>query len=144
MAQIEPLVETSQLKTTLLSELAEKRILQPRLMYDRQFDALIVLFIPTNALRVVHYTDEDAALLYLADSFEIIGIQIEAFAHKFLPAHESVARVWRLSEEGASLHDFADLMTAFENLQPKVLHEVVNAIKDALGEQGAKIAEALA
>jgi hypothetical protein len=144
MADIKRLVQTSELRTGKLTELARKRQLNISIFYDKAFDALMLLFIPNDQETVVHYTDGDVALLYLPDTLEIVGLQIEDFESKFLQVHESVRRVWRLSESGVSLQDYSDLIFALDLLKPQVAREVIKASEEWLGEPGAELAAALA
>ena len=144
MADIKRLVQTSELRTGKLLEFARTLQLQISIFYDKAFDALMLLFIPNDQETVVHYTDGDVALLYLPDTLEVVGLQIEDFESKFLQSHEAVRRVWRLSEAGVSLQDYADLIFAVDLLKPQVAREVIKVSEEWLGEPGAELAAALA
>jgi hypothetical protein len=144
MINIKRLVQTSELRTEKLSELARNSQLNISIFYDKAFDALMLLFIPNDQETVVHYTDGDVALLYLPDTLEVVGLHIEDFESKFLQSHEAVRRVWRLSETGVNLQDYADLIFAAEQLKPQVAREVIKATAEWLGEPGAELAAALA
>jgi hypothetical protein len=144
MADFERLVQTNQLKTNILTELAKgKRPRRPSYKYERLFDAFIILVVPPEQETVVHYIDDHVGLLYQADDFEIVGMQVEAFEHSFVPKHENVQRVWRLSDSGVRLEDLGDIVLAVERLQPRLAQEVIKAAEDVLGEPGAELAAAL-
>jgi hypothetical protein len=144
MAGIERLVATEQLKTNRLAEIVSKDMsYQPHsIRYDSEFDALLVLLAPPQGETIVHYVDDHVALIYEADSMEIVGMQIEAFEHAFLPKHATIQRVWRLSDTGIKLEDFGDLSLAVEQMRPRVVHEIVKATQKWLGPQGDKVVAA--
>lgn len=144
MAGIERLVPTSQLKTTLLARLTKESRRRLFISYDREFDALMLLFVSPDTETVVHYLDDHVALLYEPEMFEIVGIQVEAFEHSFLSAHENVHRVWRLRDAGVPLEDFGDIVFAFERIKPRLARELVKATEDILGAPGVELAAALA
>ncbi len=143
MAEIERLISTDKLKTTLLANFARK---QSRLFvnYDSEFDALFLLFVPPETETVVHYLDEHVALLYQPGTLEIVGMQVEDFEHSFLPKHDTVRRAWRLSEAGIKLEDVGDLILAVERMKPQIAREIVRAAGDLLGRQGTELLKALA
>lgn len=144
MADIERLVATEQLKTNRLAEVVSQGMLHEpyAIRYDAEFDALFILLAPPQEETIVHYVDDHVALLYEANSMEIVGIQIEAFEHSFLPKHVTIQRAWRLSDAGVKLEDFGDLSLAVERMRPRVVHEVVKATRKWLGPQGDKVAAA--
>jgi hypothetical protein len=144
MAGLERLVQTNELRTTLIAQLAREDQIKPRVLYDENFDALILLFADVEGMRVVHYTEDDIALLYRMNDLEVIGIQIEAFKRKFLPSHELVQRFWKLSETGVKLSGANDVMIAFGTPQHKLVREVVNAAKESVWESSKELANALA
>ena len=143
MAAIDRLMETKELKMTRLvrSAASERRPLM--LHYDSDSDALIMLAVPPDVETVVHYIDDHVALLYEPETLEIVGLQIEDFEHGFLPKHDAVRRVWRLSEANMKLEDFGDVIITFERLKPQVAREVALVAKNLL-PQGAELAEAFA
>ncbi len=142
MAKIEPLIQTHHLKMSYLQDIAEAKQHQPIVKYDRVFDALLILFAPNDQEIVAHYVDDHVALLYLADSLEIVGLQIEDFALSFLPAHENVAHLWQLRETGEEISDMGDIIFYAEKRLPKVAKEVAKATEDLLGEQGQELVAA--
>jgi len=128
MAGIDRLIPTKELKVTRLA--GERH--PPMLYYDRDFDALMILAISPDTETVVHYIDDHVALLYEPETLEIVGLQIEDFKSGFLPKHENVRRVWRLSEANKNLEDVGDLIITFERLKPQVAREVVQVTKNLL------------
>ena len=143
MAGIEPLISTSELKTNLLTRLGKEKPRRIYINYDKVFDALMLLFVSPDTETVVHYVDDHVALLYQPETLEIVGLQVEAFEHRFLSAHENVQRVWRLRDAGITLEDFGDIVFAFERIKPNLAREVVKAAEDVLGEPGAELVAAL-
>lgn len=142
MDALETLVQTNFLKMTYLQEMAQHKQHQPSIKYDKEFDALLILFEPENQDVVAHYVDNHVALLYVAETLEIVGIQIEDFRLSFLPAHERVARLWQLSETGEKISDMGDIIFYAEKRLPKVAREVAKATEEVLGERGQELVAA--
>jgi hypothetical protein len=135
MAGIEPLISTDQLKTTRLAKLAVdgSHHPAPTVKYDGNFDALFILFVQPEEETVVHYVDDYVAFICEAESLEIIGLQIEAFERAFLPKHATLERTWRLSDSGVKVTNFGDLTLAVQQMQPRLVKEVVKSTHSALG-----------
>lgn len=125
MAAIEPLVETKNLQISKLMT-AIKLDLPPYILYDRESDELMLMFVSPDIMTVVHYVDEHVGLLYEPDTMEIVGFQVEDFEYSFLPAHASIQRAWSLRDTGVDLKDVADLMTIFEQHKREMGHEMMN------------------
>lgn len=133
MATIERLVQTKSLITSRLMAAIERD--QPLyLHYDGECDELLLQFVPPDIMTVVHYIDEHVAFLYEPDSMEIVGFQVEAFQTSFLPKHESLKRVWRLSDSGAELDDIEDLVIVFEKKKREVAREMMHYTEPWLQE----------
>jgi hypothetical protein len=143
MADLKRLIDSRQLKTDYLGQVARDKKPTVTLKFDRLFDALIVLFVVDDQEIVAHYVDDHVALLYLPESLEIVGLQIEDFEHSFLPAHEQLRRVWRLSETGVKVENVGDLILAIEQFKLKLAREVISAAEALLGQPGAELAAAL-
>lgn len=140
---VEHLVPTDQLKTNRLAEASQKHL--PFFVdYDKRFDALYIRIVPRGIQTVVHYIDEYVGLLYEPDSFEIIGLQVENFEYSFLPNHESVQRVWKLSASGIKLENVGDMILEIERRTPKVAREVIKVTKDVLGTTGVELEKVVA
>lgn len=144
MDEIKRLISTDELKTTLLSKLAADKSGHVFVNYDDVFDALMLLVISPDHETVVHYVDDHVALLYLPDTREIVGLQVEDFEHSFVPQHEAVSKVWRLSTSRVKLESFGDMILAVEKAKPKVAREVLKATEEVLGEPAAELAALLA
>jgi hypothetical protein len=136
MAEIKRLVETNQLKTSRLAESIFSTNQPAFFKYDTEFDALIFLVVPPSTETVAHYLDEHVALLYEPRTKEVVGLQVEDFEHSFIPQHEEVLRVWRLSDSPTKIEDFRDLVITVESVQPKVAKEVFKVTEDLLSSQG--------
>jgi hypothetical protein len=132
MAPLKRLVETKSLNTSRLAELLKNKS-AVYLNYDPAFDAVMLLFVSPDVETVVHYIDDQIALLYEPDSLEVVGIQIESFKRSFLLAHANVAKVWRLSDTGVSMKDLDDLIIGVEQRKPAVAREIVKVTQDTLG-----------
>ncbi len=143
MAGIKRLVSTATLKTARLRE-AQQKHLPVYFHYDSGFDALMILIVPPETETVVHYLDENVALLYEPHTLEIVGIQVEDFESSFVPAHDGVRRVWRLSDAAeGKLEDMGDLILAIEARKPQIVREVISASRSVLGPPGEELAAAL-
>jgi hypothetical protein len=144
MAGIPKLVPNARLRTTLLREIGRTHTADLHVDYDPDFDALRLLVVPSMGnVIVAHYVDGNVAILYRASDFEVVGLHIEAFAHSFLPRHEAVRRIWRLSDTGVQLNDMGDMLVRVEMMKPKVAREVAEATKDVTGEMGEGLLAAL-
>lgn len=141
---IEHLVPSNQLKTNKLKAASSKPQILPIVDYDKDFDALTLRIVPVDVETVAHYVDDHVALLYEAETLEIIGLQVEDFRHSFLPAHDSVRKVWKLSDSGIELNDFGDMILATERMKPNVAREIVKATRNILGAPGKELAAAFA
>jgi hypothetical protein len=142
MADLEHLISTNKLKTNRLKTFGSgKHWLYVK--YDAVFDALVMLFVPPETEVVVHYVDDYVGLLYTPDDLEIVGLQVEAFEHSFLAAHDSVNRAWRLRDSCEELKDVGDIILAFEKRTPQVAQEVTRVTAKRLGKPGKILAEAV-
>ncbi len=138
---IERLVESSELKTNRLNEAKTTGKVQRAFSfrYDNVSDAALILLIQPQEGLIVHYLDDHIGFLYEENSLEIVGLRIEAFAQKFVPANENVQRVW-LSIANDKVQDFGQVTIMFERIQPQVVQEVVRATQPMLGKQGSTLA----
>lgn len=146
MAMIESLLHTNELKTDLFNKLPQSRGLTDiSIRYYHEFDALIMLIVPFDVETVVHYVDEHVALLYIADTYEIVGIQIEDWEHSFLPAHDNVKRVWKLSDsvDKDTIENLFELSLTVEKRKTHLAREVVRASADRHGLEEFPLAEEL-
>ncbi len=142
--EMKHLVSIKELKTTLLKSFTQESRTPVFVDYDKDFDALFLRIVPLDKETVAHYVDEHVALLYEADSYEIVGLQIENFELSFVPKHDAVRRVWKLSESGIALTDLGDMIFEIETRKPEVAREVVKATQDVLGEPGPELVAAFA
>ncbi len=138
MARIDPLMPANNFKTTYLKQMPSPLFVR----YDPVFDALMILLVSPELETVVHYVDEHVGLLYIPETLEIVGLQVEAFERKFLPAHVEVQRVWRLSD-ACDLEDAGDLILAVERQTPLVAREVAKAAESMLGQSGKAFTKAV-
>lgn len=145
MAGIEPLISINELKVTKLKEFFASKKQPPLVHYDDDFDAFTILIAPICTLTAVYPVDDQVGLLYQADTLEIVGLQIEAFEHSFIPQRASVRKVWRLSDacEDLSLEDVGDMILAVEKRTSEVVREVARATEPILQENAAPVARAL-
>ena len=107
--------------------------------YDDSFDALILLFVPPETETVVHYLDDSVALLVQPDDLEIVGLQIEDFEYDFLPKHEGVRKVWKLSDSDVSIENVDDLVFIAERKKKEVLEEVFKSTEDLFSDSGLEL-----
>jgi len=93
MVELKRLLETSELKTTLLKDVLDKKK-QPRLHFDDRVDCISLIFVEPQSKKIVHYLDENVSLLYDLETKEILGLMIESFERSFLPQYiEKMKRV---------------------------------------------------
>jgi hypothetical protein len=133
MAEIERLVQTNSLKTAELIK-AISRHQRPYLVYDPESDELLLQFVSLENATIVHYVDEHMAFLYDPNSNEIVGFQVEAFQKSFLPKHESIRHVWRLSDTGIQLENMEELVVVFERTKQAIAREIVDYAEPWLQE----------
>ena len=134
---IKPLLATKKLKTNLLSKHRGHGNLTV-FEYDSVFDAFLLMVVPPMNELIVHYLDEHVGLLYEEKSREIIGLQIESFAHRFVPNHVNVQTVWRLNEI-IGKRDFGEMITAVEKIKPKIIQEIFKASEPILNQASLKL-----
>jgi hypothetical protein len=128
---IEPLVETTELKTGLLTDILSRHNSEVHFYFDPALDTFMLTFVSPNRPTVVHYVDDDSvALLVQPDDLEVVGLQIEGFRATFMPRHTNVAQAWRLSEAGIQLHEFGDLLIKFEESKIAMADAIVRAARD--------------
>lgn len=144
MAKLERLIQTTELKTNLLRKFRPGEQHPVYIKYDPVFDAFMMLFVPPETEVVVHYIDDHVGLLYTPEDLEIVGLQVEAFEHSFLANHDTVRRVWKLSDSCEELTDVGDIIFAFEKRAPVVAQEVTKATAGLLGKPGRELAKAAA
>jgi hypothetical protein len=109
MATIEPLIDISEIKTTLLTDPNRKGKVTLTMHYDDVVDALTLLFVPNNQETVVFYMDDYLGVLYLAENLELVGLYIEDVKFGFLQQDEQLESLWNRWE--ASLES-ADSLTS--------------------------------
>ena len=137
MAEIQPLVSLDDLKFTLLKEIAKGKRVKPIIEYDKDFDALIIMFTLYGTESVVYYLDQHIAIIFDEDTLEVVGIQIEDFERDFVPTHASVMHMWRDVE--APRQNFGELMIVVETKKKNIAREVVKASEELLPDSGAEL-----
>ena len=124
MADIERLIDTRELRTSLWTETVEEDGSKTSIYYNNRVDSLTLLIVPRNTPKRVHYIDEHVALLYLPDNKEVIGLRVEAFRRSFLPKYAELQKAWSLRDTGVELRDFGDLTIAIRRKEPLVAQEI--------------------
>ena len=132
MAGIQRLMETKNLRTTLLQKLDEGTGGLAFFNYDEDIDILLFLIVPPTTETIAHYVDEHVALLYQPEDREVVGLQVEDFRETFLPKYADVRRAWRLSDATKEFEDLGDLVIAVRRQEPMVAREVVKVTEDLL------------
>jgi hypothetical protein len=135
MADRRQLVETKELKTKQIqSFLVEQKPVS--FFFDPEVDALMILFNDPCKETIVHFIDDQVALLYEPETLEVVGVQVEAFQKAFLVEHDSVARAWKLREKCSELEDFGEMIIAVERQKPIVAREIVQITDEILRPRG--------
>lgn len=142
MARLEHLTFTNELKTSLLNELAKLGGIKPQVNYDKLFDSITIRFVP-DRVGIVHYIDNNVALLFEPDDKQIVGMQIDDFVSDFIPRHAALEKVWKLSETDARLGDLGELMFMVERRKTATAKEVVKATEDLLEHEGVELSPVL-
>ena len=116
------LVKTEHLKFDRLREATQSGP-QP-VDYDPADDTLYLCIVSSSTETVVHYIDDYIGLLYEPESLEVVGLQIEAFQHSFVPAH-GLAATWELSDsEQRRIKNTADAIETSDRKKKAVAAEL--------------------
>jgi hypothetical protein len=145
MAGVNRLVPTKDLKTNFLGELIKGGKQKNFFYYDTDLDELIIMAVPPEMETVVHYIEGEkhVAIIYQADTLEIVGLQIEDFQKGFIPKYSSVEKVWRLSD-CIDVKNVGDMMLKVELMQPKIAREVAKASIPLIGEPAKRLEKVFA
>ncbi len=143
MDAIKRLVPTQALKTSLLSKMVERKRSPFFFHYDEETDVFMLLLAGPDTETVVHYVDENVAILYIHDNYEIIGLQIEDFVNKFMPKFNSLQKAWKLSDVGIRNDNLWDLTLAVEERKVTVALEVIKAAEPLIGQPAQLLERAL-
>ena len=100
MESIEPLIPFSELRHSLISEAANRKV-PPVSNYDESIDTMTLMFVQPTGQTFVYYMDADLALICDMETLEIMGFQIEGFAKEYVPkqANRNLAQAhapWRM------------------------------------------------
>lgn len=114
--------------------------------YDKSFDCFMLLLVSPSEETVVHYVDDNVALLYRPKDKQIVGLQIEGFEKSFLPKHAALARTWRLSENTRPFEfkDAGELILQVNRIRLKIVREVAIASRPFIGRDASVLEEAVA
>jgi hypothetical protein len=132
--ELEPLISISELKTNIIEEHMNSKKF-PSVSYDNVLDALILLFVQDTEMAVHYINDDYVALLYDPESLEIIGLQIENFEYSFLPDHDEVERVWRLSDVDKKFENFGDLMIEVKRKEVDLTRQLLRVTRNPLDRE---------
>lgn len=99
MASLGPLKDTKDLKMFLMHDLFAGRVRPTLVDYDSPTDSLMILAADPNTSTVVHFIDDQIALLFDAENDSVVGIRVDGFEKKFLKHHRNVRRVWAEKSE---------------------------------------------
>jgi hypothetical protein len=142
MDEIKQLISTDMLKTSLLAEIPEKRS-SLYFRYNKVSDTLMLLVTSPETETIVHYMDENVAILYIPNSNEVVGFQIEDFTVGFLPKYQALQRKWRMAAKGIHPVDFGDLTIAVEEQKLEVAIQIVRSAEPRIGKAGKELERAL-
>ena len=138
MTRMERLVDTEELKTEQLFRSIDRG--QVGIMdFDPLSDILMLMIKPRLTETVVHYIDKNVALLYEPDTLEVVGFQIEGFERSFMPQHEAVGNIWRLSDAGVELANVRDLLLRIELTRLAMARELRRISQDLLDDRGVPV-----
>lgn len=97
---IQQLLETNKLSTEFLSTHRANWEISSFLDFDQIMDDLFLLFIDTKEEHIVHYIDDNVAVLYKPYTYDIIGIQIDSFQSEFSKTYNSKENEWKFINKG--------------------------------------------
>ena len=81
---------------------------KPIINYEMESDTVILFFdVPGDSPIVTHYLDQNVALLFRPNDYEIVGLSIEGVERSFAPKYNGI-NSWQLSKTGVSLKDIAE------------------------------------
>lgn len=142
MDTIQQLISTSELKTSYLETLINKR---PPLFlhYDKESDILLLLLVSPEIETIVHYIDRHVAVLYTTDELEIVGLQIEDFESEFVPMYGSLKKAWSIRNTEIKTGNVWDFSLAVQEKKIKVAVEVTKAVQPIIGLPALEIEKAL-
>ena len=132
----------SKLRTDYLAAQSGQRKLF--FFYDDVADDLMLMMANPDTETVVHYVDNHVGLLFDPTSLEIVGLQIEAFTHSFIPQYASLQKVWKLSDcKDIDMANVGELTFAIQEKQFDVAMEIVKVAEPILGNSAKPMARAL-
>ena len=143
MDAVKRLVPTKSLKTSLLSSMVQRKRSPLFFHYDEETDVFMLLLADPNTETVVHFVDEHVAILYIPDSYEIVGLQIDDFVNIFMPKFNALQKAWKLSDVGVRNGNLWDLTLAVEERKVTVALEVIKAAEPLIGQTAQWIERAL-
>ena len=111
--------------------------------YEEETDVFMLLLADPATETVVHYVDENVAILYIPDSYEIVGLQIEDFVNQFMPKFNSLQKAWKLSDLGIRPGNLWDLTLVVEEQKITLALEVLKAAEPLIGQPAKWIERAL-
>lgn len=127
MDTIKRLINTKTLQINRFVKALERG--QSIFMYhDKISDMLILSVAPPTTETIVHYIDDHVGLLYDPSSYEVVGFQIEAFEHSFMPEHASMQQVWKISDATKRPQDMGELNIVFERQKKNVAWELKKSL----------------
>lgn len=145
MAVVKSLVSINELKCNLLMDLAKGEKQKDFMYYDEDLDELILLAADPRIETVVHYIENEpnVAIIYQADTLEIVGLQIEDFEKVFLPKYSKVEKAWRLSD-CVQVENLWDMTVIVDQRKPRVAKEIARASIPILGEPARRLEKVFA
>ncbi|MBN1819171.1 MAG: hypothetical protein JW833_00560 [Prolixibacteraceae bacterium] len=130
MAEIEQLIDMKELKLAKVkSWINGNENYSAR--YDDRLDTLYIMFTNSDSVTIVHHLDENLALIYLPDTLEVVGVQIEdlkLFARK----NRAIDEVWKLQGDCERLSNMGKLYAYKYKQEKKVMREVARVTQESL------------
>jgi hypothetical protein len=134
------LVKTAALHTSIWSEAARRKT-TPLFYYDPVVDVAMVLVVDPHTPKVVHYLDDNVALLYNPENREISGFRIESFEKAFIPKYSKIQDVWHLSSSWKDVQDLGDMALKVRNQETIMAKELSKIAKPVAEKAGMKLDE---
>lgn len=130
MAVIEQLVDTKELKLNKIKSWLNG-VEGHFTRYDRELDTLYIHFSDPEKETIVHHLDQHLALLYLPDSLEVVGVQVEDIK-LFAKKNNAIKKAWQIQTKCETLVNMEGLYALHDKQEKKVIREVARVTQESL------------
>ncbi len=106
--------------------------------YDNLADVFFIMFVSPSVETTVHYIDDNIGLLYVADTKEVVGMQIEGFAKSFLAKHPQLSISWthRFVND-----NFGDAISQMNANKLRIISQVYDATESTINKENIELTQ---